>query len=397
MLNKLYFGIFLIGLTSFFTRLVAQDNFVDYNPQYQTWSSDYQIDKIEFTANYSIIHFRFAKENSSYDNPIFHRSGEEFAWVLEDEQGNVYPQKKLTNICRNGILQIEELQQKEQSITAWVKGNKTKTIFSCQIYFSRLPKNINYISLVEGAGYASKRNHLNCLNINLKNENRQEASNEKERIKQFEQQLFKPKSKTPTNQTLKKQKVVIHSSPSHSNQTIIPEIEYITDDFDQKETISTASNTIWVDSFEDYTNPIVIDKPTYRLWDKDYVLEKVVYTKTEIIFSVVVKFSRATDVTFYPVYGKHPWFLKDSKSGKKYPLKKVSNIRKNGELQLEKLTDFPLKLKTIAGEQATFSCRVHFDRLPASIDKVHLIEGKNKANDKNHFNFFDIKLVHPNL
>jgi hypothetical protein len=90
--------------------LLAQNNYVDYNPQYKTWTKDYQIDKIEFTDNSTSYFLSFTKENSKYDNPSFYPSKGEYAWVLESENGTVYEFDKLANVKKDGIVEIEHLE-----------------------------------------------------------------------------------------------------------------------------------------------------------------------------------------------------------------------------------------------------------------------------------------------
>ena len=188
------------------------------------------------------------------------------------------------------------------------------------------------------------------------------------------------------------------------SKVIVPTIEYVEDNL--KNTPDKESNTInyeigpillknnYEDLFEDYEGKAVIDdKPQYSS-ENTYILEKVVYTKTEIIFSLAIYFKAGAplNATFYPRNHHHHWFLKDLSTGKKHSFKSVHLIRKNGILESKKLKDFPLTILANKKTQTIFTCRVHFDRLPNSSKKVHLIEGRGKAKDKNHFNFFNIEL-----
>ncbi|BDS09945.1 hypothetical protein [Aureispira anguillae] len=404
MFYKLYIGFFffMFGLTNNF--LFAQINYIDYNPQYKTWSATYQIDKIEFTSQHTIIHFRFAKNNSQYDSPTFYASKGTFAWVLETEAGMVYPQQKLTNIAKNGLIQLEILEQEQHTISALTKEKTEHTFFTCQIYFERLPENLEKISLVEGRGNKSHRNHLNCLDINLKNEEIKEASEVTKRIQNFEQQINNSKQSFVNDKPLKAPKrVAIDATPKNKSQKGDFSIEYIEDRFEHQKKegeIQKSLDELISDDLDAYKNRGIIDpNPIYRPWKKDYILHKVIYTKTEIIFLLLFRFPTHGSVSsalFYSSNSKHPWFLKDAQSGKKYDFKAVTDIKQNGVLKLKKLSDFPLRLETDANQEVTFfSCQVHFERLPPSVNKVHLIEGRKKSKDTNHFNFFDIKLIHP--
>lgn len=188
------------------------------------------------------------------------------------------------------------------------------------------------------------------------------------------------------------------------SEVIVPRIEYVEDDF--KKNTDKSSNTVtygtgaiilknsYEDLFEDYEGKAVVDDAPQYTARNNYVLEKVVYTKTEIIFSLAIYFAADSYVnaTFYPLNHKHHWMLKDLSTGKKYAFKSVRKIRKNGTLESKELKDFPLTIPADKKKQTVFTCRVHFDRPPNSTKEVHLIEGRGKAKDKNHFNFFNIKL-----
>lgn len=193
-------------------------------------------------------------------------------------------------------------------------------------------------------------------------------------------------------------------SAQSKGKVIVPTIEYAEDNF-KSASDETNSNPNYgngailiennhEDLFEDYDEKIVIDdKPEYRSGNT-YILEKVVYTETEIIFSLAIYFPAMPNMSikFHPRNHQYHWFLKDLSTGKKYSFKSIRNIRKNGILQSKQLKDFPLKILSDEKTQSVFTCRVHFDRLPNSSKEVHLIEGRGKAKDKDHFNFFNIKL-----
>lgn len=189
-----------------------------------------------------------------------------------------------------------------------------------------------------------------------------------------------------------------------TGKVIIPKIEYIKDDFkrgsDKKSnnpnygTGPLILKNDYKDLFEDYEGKAVIDdKPQYTS-RSNYVLEKIVYTKTEIIFSLSIHFKAGdhTSAIFYPRNHRYHWFLKDLSTGKKRSFKAVRMIRKDGDLKSKQLADFPLSIPANEKTSTVFTCRVHFERLPDSSKSVYLIEGKGKTNDKNHFNFFNIKL-----
>ena len=153
------------------------------------------------------------------------------------------------------------------------------------------------------------------------------------------------------------------------------------------------------DLFEDYEGKAIIDDAPEYTAKNTYILEKVVYTKTEVIFSLVFYFepNSYTEAIFYPLNHQHHWFLKDLSTNKKYSFKSVRFIRKDGKLQSKQLTDFPLRIAANEKGQTIFTCRVHFDRLPNTTRKVNLIEGRAKSKNKEHFNFYTIEIKQPYL
>jgi len=240
--------------------LLAQDNYVDYNPQYKTWTKNYQIDKIEFTVNHTIIHLRFTKDNSKYDNPSFYPSKGEYAWVLESENGTVYEFDKLVNIKKDGVVEIEALGSEPQTISSWTKSKKSKTFFTCEIHFKRLPIELETVSLIEGKGHRFTRNHLNCLDIQLKNTDRGLEKDEAQQIKAFEKERLAP--------------------------------------------VKTKPQIAGYDDLQDFVEREALDEsPKYKHWQKGYQIEKIVYTKTETVFFLKMTLEGGMNAIFYPVGG----------------------------------------------------------------------------------------------
>ena len=331
----------------------AQTGTIDYNPQYQAWSKKYQIDKIEHRSDALVIHFRFIRENSRYDSPTFNPSGSTYAWVLESADGTVYDFKRLTNIRRDDKVQIEQLGQEAQSIAAATKSKQKNTIFSCEIQFEPLPTSVEKVSLIEGRGYKDNRNHLNCLDILLDNPALGTEKLCAERIQTFENPPPPPKPKTRWQ--LAKE-----------------------------------------EDLEDYASAIIDAQPTYKKWQKEWILDKIIYTETEIIFLVRMVFDirrskYGSTAIFYPPNDENAWFLNDHKNQKIYPLKTVTNIRKDGFLKCSTLNS-ELQLDAPMHEHTEFTCRVHFQRPPNLPKEVHLIEGTGQEKNRLHFNFFKIQL-----
>jgi outer membrane protein OmpA-like peptidoglycan-associated protein len=132
-------------------------------------------------------------------------------------------------------------------------------------------------------------------------------------------------------------------------------------------------------------------KPVYRKWRDNYILDKIEYTKTSTIFYFRFVCEDGHRAIFYEPGHETAWYLK-GKSGKSYSLKAVKNIRRNSAMLVSNLTS-EKEYNSIEGyDYTTFSCEVHFERLPNAEKVVDLIEGEGYENDEGHFNCFDVVL-----
>ncbi|MFN5317951.1 MAG: OmpA family protein [Bacteroidia bacterium] len=131
-------------------------------------------------------------------------------------------------------------------------------------------------------------------------------------------------------------------------------------------------------------------KPSYTKFQDNYILDKIEYSSSEIIFHFrYIANGDFGAVNFYGKKGEAPWCLK---SGKKYyPMKKVTDIYCNGKLKSKKIPlDDVISFQSLKGE--VYTCKIHFDKLPAGITQADLIEGKGHELSYNHFNCLKIKL-----
>ena len=131
-------------------------------------------------------------------------------------------------------------------------------------------------------------------------------------------------------------------------------------------------------------------KPSYTKFQDNYILDKVEYAPSEVIFHFrYISKGEFGVINFYGKKGEAPWCLK---SGKKYyPMKKVTDIYCNGKLKSKRIPlDDIISFETIKGE--VYTCKIHFDKLPDGIKQADLIEGKGNEFSYNHFNCFKIKL-----
>lgn len=370
---KLLFTFFCFFVVEF---VWAQSTYTDYNPQYKTWANTYQIDKIEQTGSEFVVHFRFARDNSKYDNPSFYPYDHEFAWVLETKNGTVYRWNRLSNIARNGVVQVADLHTEIQVVEAFTKEKKSKTFFTCQIHFQGLPDTLTEISLIQGKGLRENRNHLNCLDIQLKKQSNGSVGIEKERAAAFEKLMLTPQPLLINSQ----EEEIIAQKP-----TRVWSLEELN------------LGKYWSQDIQKYlTTSLMIDAaPVYEKWQETYFLDGVVNTPTETIFLLRIIFKKGgnnTDAIFYPKSHTNSWFVEDVSTGQKYSLKGVTNIRKNGKMMRDELSYFEYKIRTDGRTETVFTCQVHFAKLPNKVKEVNLVEGLGQETNKNHFNFFKIKI-----
>jgi hypothetical protein len=142
----------------------------DHKPNYTKWQNVYIIDKIQYTKDKTIFHFRFVHEYDPLSGvtteAVFYPKGGEYAWYLKDvENGNTYELLEVRNVYRN-----EELIKKSVN-TAELRSlalDKQNTIFTCEVHFPRLPKNVKSFDLIEGRGKEKATNHFNCFAVEHK-------------------------------------------------------------------------------------------------------------------------------------------------------------------------------------------------------------------------------------
>lgn len=139
----------------------------DDEPVFRQFQPEYSIEKIEYTKENTIMHFKFASK-SAYVSSIFYPAnyGEE-AWFLQDKNSDqTFELRNVKVISLNGELKEETLGQKE----LWVSADYEKRTndFTCEVYFDRLPNNVTLVDLVEGVGQENNTNRFNCFDIQLK-------------------------------------------------------------------------------------------------------------------------------------------------------------------------------------------------------------------------------------
>lgn len=148
-------------------------------------------------------------------------------------------------------------------------------------------------------------------------------------------------------------------------------------------------------SYFAYAQKVYTDyKPEYKEWRIDYIVDKIQYTKDEIIF-------------FFRYYSNYDntrvdfWF----REPKQYCLENVSNpeetffttdlrnIRVGGKLECASMAEANMtNFHTSIPLNVTITCEVHFARIPNHIAYVHFLEGKEYRKLDNHFHAFNVKM-----
>lgn len=137
---------------------------VDNAPKYKKVQDVFVIDKIEYTAQNTIVHFRFECFSNQYTGCTFYAPGEDGAWMLKGN-GAAYPLRAVRNVQVNGELKADMLTSTQSH---WQDWDEKHTTYTCELYFDRLPNTLKMADLIEGIGYEKATDRFNCLDIKLK-------------------------------------------------------------------------------------------------------------------------------------------------------------------------------------------------------------------------------------
>lgn len=142
-------------------------------------------------------------------------------------------------------------------------------------------------------------------------------------------------------------------------------------------------------------------RPSYLQWRKNYKLTKVEYYEKQTVFHVQLEFMRNSvdwvkTVSFLPPGETNSWVLKDQSSGKTYSLIEIRHVKHNGKEIKSRLRyskdKVSLKLEESSRSKEIFTCQIHFDPIPATVQKVDILEGADNKYADGHWNFFEISL-----
>lgn len=176
------------------TNAIAQNKtYTDYKPVFtpkKRANNTYIIDKIVYTKKHTIIHFRFVCDNTLYaGSSSFHPKGAEYAWYLKGKNVRKdFDLESIRNVYRNGKL-VKDKVIGNIYYSPLVKEVRY-TIYSCEIYFPRLPSDVKVVDLIEGRGQENNKIHFNFFDIKLKTweDDLGSEKDTKDRINQFKNQ-----------------------------------------------------------------------------------------------------------------------------------------------------------------------------------------------------------------
>lgn len=151
--------------------LQAQKNYTDHQPSYRKWRNNFYIDKIKYTKKNTIFYLRLVYDTIT---PVFMTPaitfvppGGAYVWYIRDRNiDEKFPLQKIKCIRRNRELLTCHLDSTLKVETVEYK----KTVFTCQLYFPRLPSKLKQIDLIEGVGqdYNSRKHNFFAIEINRK-------------------------------------------------------------------------------------------------------------------------------------------------------------------------------------------------------------------------------------
>lgn len=153
---------------------------------------------------------------------------------------------------------------------------------------------------------------------------------------------------------------------------------------------------LWISSlFCEAQSTYTDSSPSYRPWQPEYTIHKIVYTAESTILHCSWQ---CDNVTIQRIILPTPqeasaWYLEDIDSGERTPMRIVKNVQRNQVLILETFGDYPLEIST-AGRTGTtlFHFEIHFPPMDGSIRHADLISGQGNRYQPRHFNCFDLVL-----
>jgi hypothetical protein len=140
--------------------------YVDYQPSYKVWENFYILDKITYTQDRTIFHFRYVEVDKYSVIVFFGVLNEDNRWCLVAEQNGqkeVFPLIELRNIARNGS--VLEKSFKDNSLAY---NTELHEVYTMEVHFPRLPNHITKVDFLEGEENRGEKTHFHCLKVKIK-------------------------------------------------------------------------------------------------------------------------------------------------------------------------------------------------------------------------------------
>lgn len=143
-----------------------------------------------------------------------------------------------------------------------------------------------------------------------------------------------------------------------------------------------------------FSQKVYVDyKPQYTEWVRNYIVDKIEYTKEHTIFYFRYIGSRDYDaMDFRGLTNIDRWCLENVDNPEEtFYLTDIRNIRVENELKMETIGDKDIFYHSPQVGQSV-TCEVYFPRLPKHIKKAHFLEGKQAKSRTNHFHALEVRL-----
>jgi hypothetical protein len=146
----------------------------------------------------------------------------------------------------------------------------------------------------------------------------------------------------------------------------------------------------WAEAQKIYTDY----RPRYKEWNRRYILDKIEYTKTRTIFYFRYLSSQWGDnLSFFGAGHPSHWCLENlDNPAEVYHMIEIRNLKRNGKVVYEVLDIDEASFTTSGAKPETFTCEVHFPRLPKNMTKANFLEGYAAKHLTNHFHCLNVKI-----
>ncbi|MCH2043885.1 MAG: T9SS type A sorting domain-containing protein [Saprospiraceae bacterium] len=220
--------------------------YVDETPKFKGLQKVYTIDKIEYTEQRTIVHFRFMCDNAVYGGATYYPPKTSDSWILQDKHSDrVFDAIEIRNVRQNGTVKIENVTAME---SLWSDWQEAETTYECEIHFDRLPSDVNVAHLFEGTNQEANTERFSCLNIKLKTWNEPTEVIEPEVVVE---EIDEPKEATTPEITINSPNVALNwkAYPNPVERVLFVELDEVQDA--QLQLMSINGQLVWQGQTQD--------------------------------------------------------------------------------------------------------------------------------------------------